>query len=242
MTLSLVVSLLISAPPPSTNQPFRGFEKPAKEERGTLGESQLSVGKVKIYCADVGRWMLVEINDPGLKGARGMWLRKKKGDAMPPCDANEADVTALEGAAQYGYLAGIKGGYAFVLSADGAAAFRGVRVYSLVNGALIYDGEFDARQPTSLVSENRTTLMRFHSEVHARCQPTGDEAVSCWKEIRADVAIPDDVKLTPPPCDAVLKSHPDMLGALVAVPVEIDLASASKRKFIDGAATCSAPE
>jgi len=222
--------------------PLSGFEKPVKEERGSLGESELTKGKVKIYCADVGRWMLVEINDPGLKGARELWLRKKLGDAMPPCDANDSGVTRLDGAAQFGYLAGIKGGYAFVLSADSASGFRGLRVYALTDGALVYDGELNATQPMTLVAEGKRTLLRGHIEIHARCQPSGEEAVSCWKELRADSAIPQSVQLTPPPCDALLKSHPDTLGAMVSVPVEIDLSVSKKVTFRDGAATCSAPE
>lgn len=240
--MMLLITLALAASTAPTVSPFRGFEKPAKEQRGTWGESELAKGKVKVYCADVGRWMLVEITDPGVKGARGLWLRKKNGDAMPPCDINETGVTQLEGAAQYGYLAGIKGGYAFVLGADVASGFRGLRVYSLLNGAMVFDGEFDTQQPSTLVSEKQTTLLRFHSEIHARCQPTGSEAVSCWKELRADAAISESVKLTPPPCDELLKSHPDMLSAMVSVPVEIDLAQSSKRTFLDGSATCSAPE
>jgi hypothetical protein len=236
--MTLLLALLFAASPAN---PFHGFDKPVKEERGTLGESELAKGKVKIYCADVGRWMLVEITDPGVKGAKDLWLRKKVGDTMPPCDANDSGVTRLEGAEQFGYLAGIKGGYAFVLSAEVSGGFRGLRVYSLINGVLVYDGEFDAGQAATLVSEGKTTLLRFHIEIHARCQPTGDEAVSCWKELRADAAIPEGVAITPPPCDALLKSQPDMLSAAVAVPVEIDLASPKKPKFIAGAATCSAP-
>ncbi len=222
--------------------PLSGFEKPAKEERGFLGESELGKGKVKIYCADVGRSMLVEINDPGVKGARDLWLRKKLGDAMPPCDANDSGVTRLDGAAQFGYLAGIKGGYAFVLSADSASGFRGLRVYALTDGVLVYDSEFNGSQPITLVTDNKRTVLRAHVEIHARCQPSGDEAVSCWKELRADSAIPESVQLTPPPCDALLKTHPETLGAVVSVPVEIDLSNSKKVKFRDGAATCSAPE
>ncbi len=235
-TLSLALLTL------AAGSPLTGFEKPPKEERGFLGDSETGKGKVKIYCADVGRWMLVEINDPGIKGARDLWLRKKLGDAMPPCDANDSGVTRLDGAAQFGYLAGIRGGYAFVLSADSASGFPGVRVYALADGVLVYDGEFFAAQPITLVTEGKKTLLRAHVEIHARCQPSGDEAVSCWKELRADAAIPATVELTPPPCDAALKAHPEMLGAMVAVPVEIDLSNAKRVKFLNGAATCSAPE
>lgn len=161
---------------------------------------------------------------------------------MPPCNEEAAGVTRLESAAQFGYFAGIKGGYAFVISADSASGYRGVRVFSLLDGVLVFDGEFNVSQPASVVSEGKSTLMRFHRELHARCQPTGDEAVSCWKELRADAKVPESVEIKPPPCDAVLKANPDMLGAMVSVPVEIDLASASTVKFRNGIATCSSPE
>ena len=235
----LILSMVLAAN--SWASTIRGFDKPAKEERGILGESELTKGKVKIYCADVGRFMLVEINDPGLKGARDIWLRKKMGDVMPACNDSDTGVIRLDGAAQYGYLAGIKGGFAFVMSADGSSGFMGVRVYSLLDGVLVYDHDFDSTVPAVLTTAGKTTVMRFHIEIHTRCQPTGAEASSCWKEIRAGAVIPESVKITPPPCDALLKTNPDMLGALVAVPVEIDLSSPKKPKFIDGAATCTVP-
>ena len=51
--MTFLISLLLAAAPVN---PFRGFEKPVHEERGTWGDSELAKGKVKIYCADVGRW------------------------------------------------------------------------------------------------------------------------------------------------------------------------------------------
>ena len=239
MVLSLALILVAAAGSPS---PLRGFDKPAKEERGILGESELTKGKVKIYCADVGRFMLVEINDPGIKGARDMWLRKKNGDAMPPCNESDVGVVRLDGAAQFGYLAGIKNGFAFVLGADSASGFQGLRVYSLTDGVLVYDHEINILEPVALVVEGKRTLMRFHIEIHTRCQPTGEAATSCWKEIRSGAEVPESVTLAPPPCDALLVKHPDMLGALVSVPVEIDLSAPKKPKYLNGAASCSVPE
>ena len=235
----LILTVLLAASPPP---PIKGFDKPKKEERGVLGESELAKGKVKIYCADVGRWMLVEVTDPGLKGARDVWLRKKIGEAMPPCEASESGVTRLEGAATYGYVAGVKGHFVFVTSADGASDRRGVRVYSLVDGAEVYTAELSTQFPATVTSDGKTTVLRFHLGIHARCEPLGDDASSCWKEIKEGANIPAQVAVEPPPCEALLKRHPDRMGIQVAVPAEVDLSSPKVVKFTAGPATCTFAE
>jgi hypothetical protein len=236
----LIVSMLLAAAPatPVAGR-LKGLDKPKKEQRATLGESETTRGKVKIRCVDVGASMLVEIDDPGLMGAKEVWLKKKLGDAMPPCDANESGVTHITGIPGYGYVAGTKGDYLFATSADSFTDRSGLRVFSLVTGEQLYETEFNVDQPITLTAEGKSLWLRFHVAVTSTCNPLGAEAASCWKEIRESARVPESVEIKPPPCDAAFKGKSAMPGpALISLPAEVDLSSPKTLKYLPGAATC----
>lgn len=234
----LLVALLLAAAPPTY---VKGLDKPKKEQRATLGDSETTKGKVKIHCVDVGAAMLVEIDDPGLMGARDVWLRKKQGDAMPPCDANESEVTHVTGIPGYGYVAGTKGEYLFAVSADAFGDRMGLRVFSVTTGEQLYETDFSLQHPVTLTAEGKSLRMRLHVAVTATCDPLGAEAATCWKEILDTARVPDGLELKPPPCDAAFKGKPALPGtAQVALPAEVELsASPRKAKYVAGAATCA---
>ena len=80
--MTWLLALLCAAAPVAKPPRIQGLDKPKKEQRATLGQSPTTEAKVKIRCVDVGASMLVEVNDPGLMGARAMWLEKKNGTTM----------------------------------------------------------------------------------------------------------------------------------------------------------------
>jgi hypothetical protein len=183
--------------------------------------------------------MLVEIDDPGLMGSKEVWLRKKAGDVMPPCDANEAGVTHVPGIPGYGYVAGIKGDFLFATSADSFSDRAGLRVFSLTTGDQVYETEFNLDQPFTISAEGKSLMLRFHVAVTSTCNPLGAEAETCWKEIRESARVPEGLEIKPPPCDAVFKSKTGLPGpALIALPAEVDLSAPKTLKYRAGAATC----
>ena len=158
--LLLTLLLLTAAPRPEVE----GLDKPKKSQTGKLGPSELTTGSVTAHCFDLGNMMLVEIDDPGLKGARDIWLKKKTSGAMPPCDGSETDVIHLEGGAGYGSLDGTRGGFIFVTGADGDGNRAGLRVFSATTGAMVLDVEqhAEARHPAHKGSEPVAALQRKH--------------------------------------------------------------------------------
>jgi hypothetical protein len=237
--MSLLLTLVLAAAPPL---PIVGLDKPKKEQRATLGDSETTKGKVKIHCVDVGSAMLVEVDDPGLVGARDVWLRKKTGDAMPPCDANEAGVTHVTGIPGYGYVVGTRGEYLFAMSSDEFGDRSGVRVFSLKDGVQLFEADVGLQRPLTLTTEGKALVMRFHLMVSLTCEPLGAEAAECWKQVRENAHVADSVDIKPPPCDAVFKGKKDVLPgtAQVALPAEVDLSVSPRRvKHIAGAATCA---
>ncbi|MFZ5442880.1 MAG: hypothetical protein ACOZQL_22940 [Myxococcota bacterium] len=236
----ILAALLVLAAAPAVS-PLKGLDKPKKEQRGTLGDSENTKGKVKIHCVDVGSAMLVEIDDPGLVGARDVWLRKKVGDAMPPCDANESDVRHVTGVPGFGYVAGTKGDFLFATSADAFGDRMGLRVFALSTGEQVYEAEFSLQQPVTLTMEGKSLLMRFHLAVSATCEPRGEEAAACWKEVREAARVPEKLEVKAPPCDEVFRGKNALPGtALLALPVEVDLAASPRKpRHLPGAATCA---
>ena len=236
--MTLIISLLVLAAAPAAS-PLQGLDKPKKEQRATLGEREHTTGRVTIHCVDVGASMLVEINDPGLMGARDVWLKKKTGDVLPPCDANDAGATHVGGAEGYGSVAGTKGDFLFVTSADSFTDRRGLRVFSLTTGEQRYEAEFNEGQPITLTADGKSLLLRFHLAISSTCEPRGDEAAACWKQLRESANVPDGVDIKPPPCDAVFKGKTGMGTALISLPAEVDLTAPKKVKYRQGAATCA---
>lgn len=233
----LLLLLLAAGPRPA----IEGLEKPRNVRVGKLGKSENATGTVTIRCVDVGKSALVELKDPGLIGDKDAWLRKKTGDAMPPCDANETDVTHLEGLSGFGAVDGTKGDFIFATSADGFGDRAGLRVFSATTGATLLDVERSTQKPASLSVADASVWLRYHEALPATCDPVGVEAEKCWKQLRDDAKIPEDLKLKPPPCDKELKGKNVLPGsALLAVPVEVDLnAPKTSKRFRAGDATCA---
>ena len=146
--------LLILAAVPSV----QGLDKPKKAQTAKLGKSELAAGTVVARCWDLGKVMLVEVNDPGLKGAKDAWLKKKTGDAMPPCDGNDTDTQHLESIAGYGYVEGSKGDFIFVAGSDTFGDRIGLRVVSATNGALLVDVERSISKPATLTVRGTESL------------------------------------------------------------------------------------
>jgi hypothetical protein len=234
-----LLAVLLAAAPVAKPSPLQGLDKPKKEQRGTLGESPSTKGKVKIRCLDVGPSMLVEVNDPGMMGARDVWLEKKTGDAMPVCDESDAGGTHVSGAEGYGYVEGTKGEFLFVTSADAFGDRQGLRVFSLLTGAQVYEAEFSLQQPVQVSLEGKSVLLRFQLAITSTCEPRGEELASCWKQLRESANVPDAVEIKPPPCDAAFKGKTGFGASLIALPAEVDLSKPKTVKYRPGAATCA---
>ena len=234
----LLIALLALAASPRPN--VEGLDKLKKPQVGKLGKSQLAEGTVTVRCFDLGKVMLVEVNDPGLMGAKDAWLKKKTGEAMPPCDGSDAEVTHLEGVGGYGSIDGVKGEFVFASSADSFGDRMGLRVVSATTGAMVLDVERSLQKPVTLHAEGASLWLRFNEAVPATCDPHGAEAESCWKQIREDAKIPADVKVKAPNCAAAFKGQQVLPGsAQLAVPVEVDLKAPKTKHFRAGDATCS---
>lgn len=234
----LLLPLLIAATPISAH--IKGLDKPKKEQRGVLGDSQFTQGKVKILCVDVGNWWLTEVDDPGHKGAVAVWLKRKTGDPIP-CDGNDEGVTHLAGAEGFGYFAGTRGEFVFITSADGFGDRAGLRVYSLRDGNQVYETEFSMGEPATLSGEGKSLVFRFHVAIAATCEPKGEEAAACWKQLRESAHVPESLDIKPPPCDAVFKGKGPMAGTtLISLPAEVDLSSSkTPLKYRAGTASCT---
>lgn len=231
----LLLLLLAAAPRPAVD----GLDKPKKSQTGKLGPSELTKGTVTVRCVDLGKVMLVEINDPGLKGARDAWLKKKASDAMPPCDASDTDVIHIEGAGGYGYIQGTRGEFIFATSADTFGDRLGLRVFSAVTGAMLLDVETSMQKPASLHLDGASLWLRYHEAIPATCDPVGAEAETCWKQLRDDAKIPAELEVKAPQCAAAFKNKKVLPGsALLAVPVEVDLNAPKTKRFRTGEATC----
>lgn len=235
----LVLTLALLA---ATPRPFvEGLDKPKKAQTGKLGKSELAPGGViTVRCLDAGKVMVVEVNDPGLKGAADAWLEKKVGDAMPPCDGDDAGGTRLDGVIGFGHVVGTKGDFLFVQSADGFGDREGLRVLSLSTGALVLDVERSDQRPASLHVDGAALWLRYHEAVVATCDPVGAEAEKCWEQVRDAAKVPKDLVVKPPPCAKYEKALTAAPGsAQVALPVEVDLNSPKTKRFRAGEATCS---
>lgn len=234
----LLLPLLLTANPISTH--IKGFDKPRKEQRGTLGPSQLAEGKVTVHCVDVGGWWLSELNDPGHKGAVAVWMKKKTGDAIP-CDGNDEGAVHLAGAEGFGHFAGTRGEFVFITSADAFGDRASLRVYSLRDGNQVYETEFSLDAPASLHGDGKSTTFKFHVAIAATCEPKGEDAASCWKQLRESAHVPESLDIKAPPCDAVFKGKGPMAGTtLISLPAEVELsASRTPLRFRAGAATCA---
>jgi hypothetical protein len=235
--MMFLIPLVLAATPP-----IAGLDKPKKVQVGKLGKSELAAGDVTVRCMDIGRLMLVEVKDPGLKGARDAWLKKKNGDAMPPCDGSETDVIRVEGVGGYGYVDGTRGDFIFASSADAFGDRVGLRVFSATTGAMLLDVERSSQKPAALVLEGASLWLRYNEAIPATCDPVGAEAESCWKQLRADTKIPVELEIKPPPCGPAFKGKQLLPGsALLSVPVEVDLNAPLKtrvKRFRAGEATC----
>ena len=236
--MMVLIPLLLAAAPP----PIVGLDKPKKVQVGKLGKSELAAGDVTVRCTDLGKVMLVEVQDPGLMGARDAWLKKKTGEAMPPCDGSDVDVTRIEGLGGYGYVAGTRGDFVFGSSADAFGDRMGLRVFSATTGAMLLDVERSLQKPATLTLEGPSLWLRYNEAIPATCDPVGAEAETCWKQLRADAKIPEDVAIKAPPCGPAFKGKQLLPGAaLIAVPVEVDLNAPLKtrvKRFRAGEATC----
>ena len=234
----LLTLLLFAATPRLT---IEGLDKPKNVQVGKLGKSENASGTVTIRCVDVGKSSLVEINDPGLMGAKDAWLRKKTGEVMPPCDANDTEVTRVEGLSGFGYVVGTRGEFIFANSADGFGDRLGLRVFSTNAGAMLLDVERSMQKPATLTTQGTSLWLRYHEALPATCDPVGPEAAKCWKQLREDAKIPEAIAIKAPPCEKELKGKNVLPGsALLAVPVEIDLtAPKTSKRFRAGDATCA---
>jgi hypothetical protein len=231
----ILLSLLFAATP---NGHVEGLDKPKGVRVVKLGKSELAEGEVTARCLDLGKSMLVEVIDPGLMGARDVWLKKKTGPAMPPCDGNELDALHVKGMAGTSYLDGTRGDFIFSIGPDAFGDRIGLGVFSATTGAMLLDVERSMAKPATLVPEGTRLWLRYHQALPgvASCDPVGVRAEACWKQLRVEAKIPDDVKLKPPRCEASAEGR----QFLLAVPVEVDLNSPmpQTKRFRAGEATC----
>lgn len=232
----LIPLLLVLAAKPSLD----GLDKPKKVVTAKLGKSELAAGEVTARCTDLGTKLLVEIHDPGLIGVRDAWLKKKNGDALPPCDGNaDDDVIHLEGLNGFGAAEGTRGEFIFATSADHFGDRAGLRVFHVVTGELVLDVERSVQKPATLRVDGPSVWLRYHEALPATCDPLGQKAEACWEELKQNAQIPADLKLKAPPCDARFKAAKVATGrSLLAVPVEVDLLAPKSKKFLPGEATC----
>jgi hypothetical protein len=229
--------LLAAAPRPAG---VEGLDKPKKVVTANLGKSELAKGDVTARCMDLGATVLVEVNDPGLIGPRAAWLERKVGDAMPPCDGDaDDDVIPLEGLSGFGTVAGVRGDLVFVTSADTFGDREGLRVFHATSGEQVLDVERSTQRPASLRVDGTHVFLRLHEAIPATCDPLGERAADCWRELKAAAGVPPDVSLKAPPCDARFKAARAAPGkTLLAIPVEIDLTDPKSKRFVSGEATC----
>lgn len=238
MTLSMgMLLVLAAAPKPHT---LTGLDKPKKEQRATIANSETTKGKVTIHCRDMGTVVIVEVNDPGLMGARDLWLEKKTSDATLPCDESDHGGTHVQGAEGFGYVAGAKGDFLFVTSADAFGDKMGLRVFQLSSGTQVFETEFSTQQPITLTVDGKSLWLRFRQAVTVTCEPHGETAEKCWKDLRDSARVPEAIEIKPPPCDAIFKGKSHLSGtSLVALPAEVELTSPKSLRFRAGAATCA---
>lgn len=236
MWLPLLV-FLAATPKPTID----GLDKPKKIVTTKLGKSELAAGEVTVRCTELGTKVLVEVMDPGLIGVRDAWLKKKSGDALPPCDGNaDDDVIHLEGLSGFGAVEGVRGELIFATSADFFGDRAGLRVFHAQTGELLLDVERSVQKPATIRVDGPSTWLRYHEALPATCDPLGQKAEACWEELKQNAQIPVDVKVKAPPCDAKFKAAKVTTGkSLLAVPVEIDLHAPSSKKFLSGEATCA---
>jgi hypothetical protein len=235
--LTLTLALLAAPPRPAVE----GLDKPKKVQTRKLGKSELMAGgTVTVKCFDAGKVMVAEVHDPGLMGAANAWLKKKEGDALPPCDGNDTDGAHLEPLIGFGHVVGVKGDFLFAQSADNFGDREGLRVFSLPSGALVLDVERSVQQPATVRVQGERVVLRYHEAVAATCDPVGEGAARCWAQIRDAAKVPVDVDIAPPPCGKYqMQLEPAPGGAQVALPVEVDLSSPKSKRYVAGQATCS---
>lgn len=237
MTVATLLVLATLAAQPKLA--ITGLDKPRKEQVGTLANSETAKGKVTVHCRDAGNFVVVEVNDPGLMGARDVWV-ERKGDGAQPCDDSDAGGTHVSGAEGYGYVAGTKGDFLFVTSADGMGDRMGLRVFQLSSGNQIFETEFSLQQPVTVTVDGKSMWLRFHLAVTVTCEPYGETAEACFKDILESAHVPASVEIKPPPCDALFKDKHHLSGtSQVALPAEVDLSAPKSVKFRAGAATCA---
>lgn len=235
--MHVALLLLLTAAPKLA---VEGVEKPKKVLTAKLGKSELAAGEVTARCIDLGKTVLVEVNDPGLIGARSAWLQKKAGETMPPCDGNaNDDVIHIEGLGGFGQVEGVRGDFVFAASADHFGDRAGLRVFHALTGETVLDVERSVQRPASLRVDGPHVWLRYHEAIPATCDPLGEKAADCWAELKASAQVPEDVVLKPPACDAKFKAAKAVTGkSLLAVPVEVDLNDPKTKRFLSGEATC----
>lgn len=211
-------SFLISAAPKSAAD-FVGFTKPVYQKTTKIGKSRNANRKDIVQnCYVYKNFAILEINDPGNKGAIDISLRPRNPKHKPAgiCKRDyKGKSTPLE--QMGGYFVGVAGDLVFIDDADSFGGEMAFQVLNSKNGRELFRSIRNINEKV-LIRAGKTIGIRYTKALQVDCSLL-EEGKNCWEYILAANKIPQNDKLRMPDCRKsyeALGATPDIRPQLAA--------------------------
>jgi hypothetical protein len=229
------------------------FDKPVRKTVVNLGRSRYlmpnNTSRILLSCFYYQKFMIKELNDPGLKGVRWVTLTPILNEDAPACRLAHASTERFMAKAWWSFL-GVKDSFLFLEAADGDNGGMPFRVLDLNTGKKIFEDSAWWNDHVEFVhATDQSVSLRYLRVVVADCSIPKD-GMNCWTKFRKRYGL---TTATPPKCsgyriegekesaevDEGLPPAEIDTASTIAYPVEVDLFPQPKIKPISGPMKCT---
>ncbi len=226
----------------ATAKVTENFERARFKKAVSLAESQFAYNEnVKQNCYVYSQHAVVEVIDPGLTGSK-ISIRPKDRSVTNDeicSETYQGRQIFLNNKATYFW--GTYQRYIFVRAADDFSDRERFEVFDSMTGENLWNAHRNNGKKFDLVTKVQKTSLTYYHHLKIFCNIAQDKKGLCWKRVYLDYKIPEDVKISPPNCAAVLKDSQlsPTSQVYVFLPVVLRDLAKPKIKYLPGAATCS---
>jgi hypothetical protein len=183
-----------------TAKDYIGFTKPIYEKTSKLGKSRNALRKDIVQnCYVYRNFAIIEINDPGNKGAVDMSLRPRNpkhnpaGICVKDYKGNSIPLEQMGG-----YFSGVAENLIFIDDADAFGGEMAFQVLDSKNGRELFRTIRNINEKV-LIRAGKTIGIRYTKALQVDCSLL-EEGKKCWKYILAANKIPESDKMRMPDC------------------------------------------
>lgn len=249
----LGVTVMLAMTTSGSVAPTESFDKPIRKLVMNLGRSAYLMpndpARIELSCFYYPDFMVKELDDPGLKGARWVTIAPTAKEDSPPCRVEHASTERFMAKEWWG-IEGVKGSLLFLEAADGDGnGGMPFRVLDANNGSKIFEDSAWWNGHLEFVHGSDGSLsLRYLRVVGGDCS-IPEDGTACWRKFRKHYGL---ARATAPRCmgyrhegdkervegDSGMPLEEMSTPSAIAYPVAVELFPRPSIRAVPGPAKC----